>query len=1288
METSSSSASTAVGSGVQQLLETHAAARGRTGAALVLLHSRYGGGIEPTLREVRRALLTGRETLFEGSCRPDGATYRPIREIIARWTRVLEDLGELDTAVQRPLSEISASLGLPTAGAPSTPSTGGRGQLRFFETLGRVFCELSSRLPAVVVFHDVHMADSATLAALRFLFENVFSDPVGAFAPPGARQGGFVGTVVATLGETGEVFGALAAALADRDLCVLVSLRDIEEEQVRRFVTAPEVVDQLMLASGGSTENLRELFSVLPRRVEDLYGRRFERLARPERRVLDALAVLGRPVKPDFLLRVADTGDEAPSLSALADQRLIVRQVSRSEVLVEFPATDNRRFVYEAIPEDRRRMLHGRVAALLEERSRLGEPVDIETIAHHYLSSSIDDKAVSYAIEAAERLHISFAWQRARELLDEALPRVADAETRAQVLERLVELEGALLNHEGALGRADELLGAVAPSRQANVYRIRGEIRLQMGAWEEALKDADRADQAALDPRERLAVAAMRAESLYGRGDYDGALEVARTARSAASTTIAGDAARHVIQLTNTVGKVNLFLGRYDEALEDFCANQALAHREALPQEEVRALFNQGTIALQRRRYDEAERVFGTCLGYASETGNPVTRSFLELNLGVIYHKTLRYDLALRSYLTSLAMFRQSGNELQFAVTAMNLGSLYETVGDFARARRLLETAIEVCERRDIRYFNGRTQFVLGTLELLVGDFAAARRALERSGELLGRTGSTFAGRIRVALSRAAHGLGDRAWRDALINEPLEKGDAAELAEVAADAAIARGTFAFDQGDLAVALGEFTDALGRFERAEHHERIWLARGWVGLVLAERGEREPAMKALREALERIDQIAQTVPEPLREGYRMAPERRRIADALAALASGRRVGHSGVLPAVDQVTPAYRAWRARYGSIIGEDARLIQLLRVVDRIADSPSTVLIQGESGTGKELVAEAIHRHSSRQGGAFVKVNCAAFVETLLLSELFGHEKGAFTGALARKKGRFELADGGTLFLDEIGDISANTQVALLRVLQERSFERVGGGETVTTDVRLICATNRNLEEMVRAGTFRLDLYYRLKGVVVELPPLRERRADIPLIIDHFCRQLARDSGRPRRFSRDAMAWLVRYSWPGNIRELENFVRSMLLFVDEEHVELANVRQFDDFFADGNFIDRVPPEVVLSPDEAAATRPVLAPAAAGARPRLPDDASFAGQMAELALQSGLSLPELKDRLEIEMIRRALTSTGGNIARAARMLDMKRPRLSQIVNSTPELESLRGSLAGDGSDEAG
>ena len=243
-----------------------------------------------------------------------------------------------------------------------------------------------------------------------------------------------------------------------------------------------------------------------------------------------------------------------------------------------------------------------------------------------------------------------------------------------------------------------------------------------------------------------------------------------------------------------------------------------------------------------------------------------------------------------------------------------------------------------------------------------------------------------------------------------------------------------------------------------------------------------------------------------------------------------------------------------------SLVGEGARIKEIFQFLARVAPTESTVLIEGESGTGKELAAKALHRNSHRANKPFVAINCAAIPETLLESDLFGHERGAFTGAAVQKKGRLEVADGGVVFLDEIGELAPALQVKLLRVLQEREFERVGGTHTIKVDIRLIAATNRDLNDAVRTGQFRQDLYYRLAVVRLTMPPLRERREDIPMLTRHFVQKYAKRSKvKPKPVSREAMAALVNYEWPGNVRELENAIERALVMGSADMVRLEDL---------------------------------------------------------------------------------------------------------------------------------
>jgi two-component system, NtrC family, response regulator AtoC len=243
-----------------------------------------------------------------------------------------------------------------------------------------------------------------------------------------------------------------------------------------------------------------------------------------------------------------------------------------------------------------------------------------------------------------------------------------------------------------------------------------------------------------------------------------------------------------------------------------------------------------------------------------------------------------------------------------------------------------------------------------------------------------------------------------------------------------------------------------------------------------------------------------------------------------------------------------------------NITGESPSMNEIFEVIRQVAPTRATVLLNGESGTGKELVARAIHQLSPRAGQPFVAVHCAALTPTLLESELFGHEKGAFTGAHERRIGRFESAQGGTLFLDEIGEIDATIQVKLLRFLGERTFERVGSNKTLTADIRLVAATNKNLEELVKAGTFREDLFFRLRVVEITLPPLRERPGDIPLLARRFLREFARENGKAvNDFTADALEWLMNYSWPGNVRELRTAMEHAVVLCRNDKISVRDL---------------------------------------------------------------------------------------------------------------------------------
>ncbi len=310
--------------------------------------------------------------------------------------------------------------------------------------------------------------------------------------------------------------------------------------------------------------------------------------------------------------------------------------------------------------------------------------------------------------------------------------------------------------------------------------------------------------------------------------------------------------------------------------------------------------------------------------------------------------------------------------------------------------------------------------------------------------------------------------------------------------------------------------------------------------------------------------------------------------------------------------------------RFANIVGQSTPMQKLYRTIQRVSRTATTVLILGESGTGKELIANAIHYHSDRKDKPFVPINCGAIPEELLESELFGHERGAFTGALKDRKGRFELAHQGTVFLDEIGEMSQKLQVKLLRFLQEKRFERVGGGRTIQVDAGIIAATNKNLEKAVEEGSFREDLFYRLNVIPMHVPPLREREGDVPLLIHHFLKRHCQEKEIPlKRMSKAAAETLDRYPWPGNVRELENLIERLVILTDSEEID----------------VDDLPPRI----RQCQATRP--------------------SSLMDISLgETGMDLKKTLDDLENHLIMEALKRANGVKNRAANLLGLNRTTL--------------------------
>ena len=766
----------------------------------------------------------------------------------------------------------------------------------------------------------------------------------------------------------------------------------------------------------------------------------------------------------------------------------------------------------------------------------------------------------------------------------------------------------------------------------AELARLDATLCLALGDWLETAGALDRADALTpdADAAQRAANAATRAELTYQRGLLDDTERLARLAIS-----LAADESPVVTQARNTLTKVFLARRDLDRGWEWSRESLERARAAGASTEILRGLINLGVVAIWRGDLDEAVRQLGAARAVAEHGGSMMLRGVLRENEAVVAHLQGRFGDALQCYQEALGILTRVGNRRFLARVANNLGELYVHVGEVARARRLCEYAAQVARgltgqlaaeglmlRAQVEVADARTEAARAALAQALAIYVAADDVERQAG-------------ARLLLARAALVDGDLARAQselALVpdHDGISARSRAERALGLAELARSRGVDAFPDARRALELAEqVNDVDLRFQ----------AHVAVALALTERGDGAPARRHAEHAEALRADLLSRVPEALRVSYGAQLARSGIGQLGARL----EVMVTGAAAVKTRAAPAPAGDTM---GLVGESAAMRELRRRIARVAPQDVTVLLRGESGTGKERVAEALHQGSHRKSGPLVKVNCAALAEGVLLSELFGHERGAFTGAERRRRGRFEMADGGTIFLDEIGDVTPATQAALLRVLQERTFERVGGNETLKVDVRILAATNRDLSLMVREKAFREDLYFRLSSLTIQIPPLRERLEDLPSLAAHFLDRDARASGGERhKLSASALRRLVEHPWPGNVRELENVLRGSALFCDGEEI--------------------LPEDLQGMPELSRAT---LAPP----QPAPPSRGGSSSEQGEVDAvyerirHGGISLFDMRREVERGCIARALDEAKGNITRAAALLGMKRPRLSQLV----------------------
>jgi DNA-binding NtrC family response regulator len=835
--------------------------------------------------------------------------------------------------------------------------------------------------------------------------------------------------------------------------------------------------------------------------------------------------------------------------------------------------------------------------------------------AEHHAAAGERDAAIAAgraAIAAApDALSRADLWRR----LERALGDLLDDRLAAELAEQALAW--------GDVEQAHRLVAAVAAETAAGAL-LEGRVALARGDHERARRAYADAEARAADRAERCAVTLARAELALLESEREAARDLARAALGLA------DAAEQRLAARNALGKVLLAEGDWPAAEAHFAADERAAADADRRGDVLRARLNRAIAVVSAGRRVEGAALLESLL--ADGEGHDEAVAFALANLGWLAAVGRDYAAAIACCERSIAALRVKGDGAQLARQLMNLADLYVRVGKLAEAEQLLASARCAAPLgADLV-----VQLALSTAELRLaaGDAAAAGAAAD---EAITRAAGSQNGANRGHALRVA-------CRAAL--EQGEIGRAALLLERARQAACGPNSEAVDAWLTAAVAqrrdGEYAElaaqALAQALEAGDGEMIWRARELSGHAALDEGDRARALEHYEQAIMQRDALARGLPEPLRSGFLGGRELRRL-DRLAARLEG-----AGSRPALRDAAPSGRGAAAR---LVGDTPAMRALKRAVAKIGPSQATVLIAGESGTGKELVAEALHAASDRAAGPLVKVNCAALVETLLMSELFGHEKGAFTGAHCKKRGRFEQAHHGTIFLDEIGDISPTMQVSLLRVLQERSFERVGGTTPIEVDVRIVCATHRDLRALVADGRFREDLYYRLCGVTMQVPALRERLDDLPLLAAEVLDRIAAEHGElPKRLADDALAVLRGHRWPGNVRELCNALRAAALFAEGPAVRAVDLT--------GN-VEALRSAVVVPPTD---------PPSSGVRASAPDPIEVA--YAEVR-DRGVSLPDLKKLLERACIERALDDSDGNVTHAARLLGMKRPRLSQLVN---------------------
>jgi transcriptional regulator with GAF, ATPase, and Fis domain/tetratricopeptide (TPR) repeat protein len=931
-----------------------------------------------------------------------------------------------------------------------------------------------------------------------------------------------------------------------------------------------------------------------------------------------------------------------------------------------------------------------------EERIAIAKMLDDhETLVHGSRGSAEGGTRDAWAHARAAALFLTAgAHAEADAAMGKALRHGADPQVNGELSARWFAAVGAVTGNAGLELRLKSaqralLLGEAADAQRwcesaatidptdPTISLLMARALMQLGDLVAARVCLSKAESNNVDGEPELAarVAAERAELSYLTGELELAASHAVRAADLAKTAATRLGAR------GTLGKILLARGSWELADEHFAEDAMTASSHGETTAELRARLNRGIALLSKGRLDEAREILERVLADGTRLNEERARAYALSNLGLVAYRQHDYGSALQYWERTVRFPQALRGRLATALTIANLADLRLRLGLVDHAEHAISFGRKLLSGHAPPRCAALFKWVSAQVALAKRNTELARREIE--------------GALVDAQASGDHDCLESAYIVS-ARVALEDGDLARASQALATAeSIAKSGRA--RAEIAIVRAMHRRALGQPALEIANQALQAARlsgdedlltqihALLAVVNRDADDMPAAHAHCARAIAVRDQVANGLPADIRAAYLSKPEMIALARFQTALANERneRASESADIEEVPRTQRApMRVESGEKREIVGDDPQMKTLAVAIKKVAKSNSTVLIRGESGTGKELVAEALHRASDRANGPLVSVNCAALVETLLLSELFGHEKGAFTGASARRRGRFEMAEGGTLFLDEIGDISPRTQVALLRVLQEKTFERVGGTAPIRANVRVVCATHRDLRAMVERGEFREDLYYRLRGITLEVPALRARISDLPKIADHLLARIAEERNDAKKsLSSDAVDLLQRHRWPGNIRELENVLRAVSLFADGTTITMTDlIENVEDLRsvaqqapAQAPVSLRAPLSVLPAPvSSAAVPMSVAEPVDVAGDDEegdglLPEDEANATAVAYAQVRQGaVSLSDIKRQIERDCIARALTETKGNITRAAALLGMKRPRLSQLV----------------------